>query len=82
LEWSFPDGRIEPDFIIFDAFLDGHNSATKEKVVKGAELYSWIRFAALSDTATFFCDRLTSPNLKKRITSSYMYKKYLFFSSL
>lgn len=82
LEWSFPDGRIKPDFIIFDAFLDGYNSATKEKVVKGTELYSWIRFAALSDTATFFCDRLTSPNLKKTITSSYMYKKYLFFSSL
>lgn len=82
LEWSFPDGRIEPDFVIFDAFLDGYNSSTKEKVVKGTELYSWIRFAALSDTATFFCDRLTSPNLKKRITSSYMYKKYLFFSFL
>lgn len=82
LEWSFPDGKTEPDFIIFDAFLDGYNSVVKEKITKESTLYSWIKFAALSDTATFFCDRLASPDLKKKITRSYMYKKYLFFNSL
>lgn len=82
LEWSFPDGKVEPDFIIFDAFLDGYNSIAKEKIIRGAKLYSWIKFAALSDTATFFCDRLASPDLKKKITCSYMYKKYLFFNPL
>ncbi len=82
LEWSFPDGKAEPDFTIFDAFLDGYNSVVKEKITKASTLYSWIKFAALSDTATFFCDRLASPDLKKKITRSYMYKKYLFFNSL
>ena len=82
LEWSFPDGKAEPDFTIFDAFLDGYNSVVKEKITKASTLYLWIKFAALSDTATFFCDRLASPDLKKKITRSYMYKKYLFFNLL
>lgn len=82
LEWSCPDGRKEPDFAIFDAFLDGYNSVSEEKYIKGKELYSWIMFAALSDTSTFFCDRLSSPELKKKITYSYMYLKYLYLSSL
>lgn len=82
LEWSYPDERTEPDFNIFDAFLDGYNSVSKEKYIKGRELYSWIMFAALSDTATFFCDRLNNPEQKKSINYSYMYHKYLFFSKL
>ena len=82
LEWSCSDGRTEPDFNIFDAFLDGYNSVSKEKYIKGKELYSWIMFAALSDTATFFCDRLNNPEQKKSINYSYMYHKYLFFSKL
>lgn len=82
LEWSFTDRRTEPDFTIFDAFLDGYNSVSKQKYIKGKELYSWIMFAALSDASTFFCDRLSSPDLKRKITSSYMYLKYLYFSKL
>lgn len=82
LEWSFPDGKAEPDFTIFDAFLNGYNSVVKEKITKGPKLYSWIKFAALSDTATFFCDRLTSPDLKRKVARSYMYKKYLYINSL
>ncbi|MDO8658339.1 MAG: phosphotransferase, partial [Candidatus Levybacteria bacterium] len=82
LEWSFPDGRTEPDFTIFDAFLDGYNSVSVQKYAKDKELYSWIMFSALSDTSTFFCDRLSSLDLKKKIDSSYMYRKYLFFSKL
>lgn len=82
LEWSCSDGRTEPDFNIFDAFLDGYNSVSKEKYIKGKELHSWIMFAALSDTATFFCDRLNNPEQKKSINYSYMYHKYLFFSKL
>ncbi len=82
LEWSCPDGRTEPDFSIFDAFLDGFNSTSVEKISRSNELYQWIMFAALSDTATFFCDRLSSPELKRKITYSYMYQKYLYFSKL
>jgi Ser/Thr protein kinase RdoA (MazF antagonist) len=82
LEWSCPDGRTEPDFTIFDAFLDGYNSVSIQKYAKNEELYSWIMFAALSDASTFFCDRLSSPDLKRKITSSYMYLKYLYFSKL
>lgn len=82
LEWSFPDGREKPDLAIFDAFLDGYNSVVSEKIFRGPWLYSWIKFAALSDAATFFCDRIAESDLKKEISSSYMYKKYIFFESL
>ncbi len=82
LEWSCPDGWTEPDFVLFDAFLEGYNSMSTKKYSRNKELYSWIMFAALSDTATFFCDRLNSPELKKKITYSYMYKKYEYFSKL
>ena len=79
LEWSYLDGQDGPDFSLFDAFLKGYNEVSAIKVEKDKELFAWIKFSALSDTATFFCDRLGFPNLKKRVSSSYMYKKYLFF---
>ncbi len=82
LEWSSPDGKTEPDFAVFDSFLDGYSSISSQKVSKNQELYSWIMFAALSDTSTYFCDRLGSPDLKKKISYSYMYKKYQFFARL
>ncbi|MFA5187778.1 MAG: phosphotransferase [Patescibacteria group bacterium] len=82
LEWSFSDGQTEPDFTVFDAFLDGYNSISTQKYTKGKELYLWIMFAALSDASTYFCDRLNQPNLVKDISSSHMYQKYLFFSKL
>ncbi len=82
VEWSFPDGTKEPESELFESFLEGYNSVADNKISKGKDLYSWIKFATLSDTATFFCDRLGSATQKKRITSSYMYNKYLFFSKL
>ena len=82
LEWSFPDGRTEPDFTIFDAFLGGYNSSSVKKVSKGKNLYGWIMFSALSDASTFFCDRLSDLKLKKKVKSSYMYLKYIYFSKL
>jgi Ser/Thr protein kinase RdoA (MazF antagonist) len=82
MEWSFPDGRMEPDPVVFDAFLEGYNSASTKKYTKNKDLYSWILFAALSDTATFFCDRLGNPEQKKDIGYSYMYRKYRYFSKL
>lgn len=83
LEWSYPDGSREaPDWEIFDAFLAGYNSTAVNKYAKGQELYQWIQFAALSDVSTFFCDRLTNPDLKKEINYSYMYRKFLYFSKI
>ena len=82
LEWSFPDGCEKPNIAILDTFLDGYNSVSKIKYERNKELYFWIMFAALSDVATYFCDRIESPDVKKNISSSYMYKKYLFFSKL
>ena len=82
VEWSFPDGAKEPDFEIFDSFLEGYNVITKGGITKGEELYSWIMFSTLSATATFFCDRLKNPEQKKEISYSHMYNKYLFFSNL
>lgn len=82
LEWSYLDGNAEPDFTAFDIFLEGYNSVATEKYIKGKELYSWIMFSALSDASTYFCDRLNQSNLVKDIYSSFMYKKYLYFSQL
>lgn len=79
VEWSFPDGSIEPDFKIFDSFLDGYNSVSNNKWQKDEKLYSWIKFTTLSDASTYFCDLADDPNSTKMIIKSYMYRKYLFF---
>lgn len=81
VEWSFPDGATEPDFEVFDSFLNGYNSVADKKWIK-EELYPWIRFATLSDAATYFCDLADDPTSTKRIIKSYMYRKYLFFSNI
>lgn len=82
LEWSFPDGYNEPHFETFDIFLEGYNSVSEEKISRSMDLYKWIMFSALSDTATFFCDRIDSTTIKKNISYSYMYRKYIYFSKL
>ncbi len=82
VEWSFPDGSDEPNFEVFDAFLEGYNSVAIHTWNKDEKLYSWIRFATLSDAATYFCDLASDPNSTKRIIKSYMYRKYLFFSKM
>lgn len=79
VEWSFPDGRIEPDWELFDAFLAGYNSIAKNKYEKGSLLYSWIKFATLSDACTYFCDLANDASSTKKVIKSYMYMKYLFF---
>ena len=81
-EWSFPDGRNEPDFVLFDSFLEGYNSVALSKCEKTGRLYSWIKFTTLSDAATYFCDLAEDPTLSKRIIKSYMYRKYVYFSNL
>lgn len=82
VEWSFPDGADEPNFLIFDAFLDGYNSVSEIKIEKNENLYSWIKFSLLSDAATYFCDLAEDPNSEKRVIRSYMYRKYNFFSKI
>jgi homoserine kinase type II len=81
LEWSFPDGAMGPDFDVFDSFFEGYNSIADQKQEKDQKLYDWIAFAAISDAATYFCDLAEDPNANKRTISSYMYRKYRFFSS-
>jgi len=80
VEWSFPDGAIDPDIKIFDAFLDGYNSLATHKFPKDQNLYSWIKFATLSDASTYFCDLAGDPTSTKRVIKSFMYRKYLYFS--
>jgi len=82
VEWSFPDSRAEPDWELFDAFLAGYNSVAKTKYEKGILLYSWIKFSILSDACTYFCDLADNADSTKKITDSYMYRKYLFFKKL
>ena len=82
VEWSFPDGATEPDFTIFDSFLDGYNSVANHKWLKDEKLYSWIKFTTLSDAATYFCDLAEDPTSTKRIIRSYMYRKFIYFFNL
>lgn len=82
VEWSFPDGASNPNPQVFDSFLAGYNSAASYQWRKNQQLYSWIRFATLSDASTYFCDLADDPNSTKRIIKSYMYRKYLFFSKI
>lgn len=82
VEWSFPDGAVEADFVLFDAFLEGYNSISDRKWQKDQTLYSWIKLSTLSDASTYFCDLAEDPDSVKRIIKSYMYRKYSFFSQL
>lgn len=77
-EWSFPDGAKNhwPD--VFSVFLTSYNKIAKNKVKLDNNLYHWICFSALSDAATHFTD-LANENIFKRIASSYMYQKFLYF---
>lgn len=78
VEWSFPDGASAPDAGCSDAFLDGYDSAAQNKVQKDGKLVAWMRFAALSDAATYLCDLIDAGQAKKTI-GSYMYDKYVWF---
>ncbi len=85
VEWSFPDGRTEPNMELFAAFLAGYNSVANVKYEKGELLYSWIKFTTLSDACTFFADVNEgeySDKVIDNIDQCYMYKKYLFFNKL
>lgn len=80
LEWSFPDGRPEHNTALLEAFLSGYNSAAQDKVVYDQDFIDWVKFSALSDAATYFCDRLCAETLEKKISRSYMYKKFCYFN--
>lgn len=82
LEWSFPDGAAAPDQKIMSVFVDAYSTAAGGALTIDSELRAWMRFSALSDTATYFCDRLQAGTAPKRIVSSYMYKKYLYLTLL
>jgi thiamine kinase-like enzyme len=80
VEWSFPDGGIQPREDIIVAFLSAYNKNSPVKIIKDNNLYNWIKFSCLSDTATYFCDRIDSENPKRDISKSYMYQKYQYFA--
>lgn len=82
LEWSFPDGAAGPDQKIMSAFINAYYAAAGGKPATESELRTWMRFAALIDTATYFCDRIQAGTAPSRVASSYMYKKYLYLTSM
>ncbi|MCS7092373.1 MAG: phosphotransferase [Patescibacteria group bacterium] len=79
MEWSFPDGAGKPWFDVVEAFLQAYNSSSDIKFELDSELFEWIKFSALSDTATYLCD-LMQTGEKRTIKGSYMYQKFLYFS--
>ncbi len=79
-EWSFPDGAEKPWEDIFEQFLDSYNKESKKQYAQNDYLYKWICFACLSDTATYLCD-MADIGIYKKVSSSYMYQKYLYFFS-
>lgn len=80
-EWSFPDGAKMHWQDVFDTFLKSYNQGAKNKIKLDNYLYHWICFSCLSDTATYFAD-LANKNIYKKITSSFMYQKFLYFKKL
>jgi Ser/Thr protein kinase RdoA (MazF antagonist) len=76
--WSYPDGASchWPD--VFDTFFESYNRKAINKIKKDENLYRWICFSCLSDTATWITD-LAKEKIYKKINGSYMYKKYLYF---
>ncbi len=77
-EWSFPDGAKTYWQDIFDTFLKSYNQEARNKIKLNKDLYRWICFSCLSDTATYLTD-LADKNIFKKISSSYMYQKFLYF---
>jgi Ser/Thr protein kinase RdoA (MazF antagonist) len=82
MEWSFADGEESPDYKIMDSFLNGYNSESNCKIEKSSNLYNWMWFSGLSDTATWLCDNISNPDFIKNVNRSYMYQKAQFFKSL
>lgn len=84
VEWLFPDGSTVPNRKLFDAFLAGYNSAAKTKYEKSDLLYSWIKFACISDACTFLVDINEGQDFDEVINDigqCYMYRKYLYFKN-
>lgn len=77
-EWSFPDGAKEHWQDVFDTFLKSYNKQTKRKIKINKDLFRWICFSCLSDVATYLTN-LANENIFKKIKSSYMYQKFLYF---
>ena len=80
-EWSFPDGAMKHWKDVFGTFLYSYNKEAKNEIDLNNTLFHWICFSCLSDIATYFTD-LAAEGVFKRIPSSYMYKKYLYFGGL
>ncbi|MBI4185664.1 phosphotransferase [Candidatus Berkelbacteria bacterium] len=81
LEWSFSDGAVVPDQQVMNTFIDAYYARTGGPPAIKSELEAWMRFSTLSDTATYFCDRIQTGAASMRVASSYMYKKYLYLTS-
>lgn len=82
MEWSFKDGANGPDEVAFSNFIAGYNSTASNAFTDLKEIYLWAAQSALADTATFFCDRLNTDSAIKKVSSSYMYQKYLYLTKL
>lgn len=80
MEWSFKDGANGPNEDAFKNFIAGYNSTASNPFTDLKEIYLWATQSALADTATFFCDRLNTDSTIKKVSSSYMYQKYLYLS--
>lgn len=78
VEWSYPDGSSQPDVGIMNKILQGYESI--RGISDKSELKYWMCFSCLSDAATYFMDRLNPISEKKQLRS-YMYKKFLYFST-
>lgn len=73
IEWSLPDGSIEFEFNIAQAFLDGYLNVRKVKIGI-EELKDWMVFACISDAITYWVDKINTLDTNKEL-SSFMYKK-------
>jgi Ser/Thr protein kinase RdoA (MazF antagonist) len=77
--WSFPDKLEKHWKDVFDSFLEGYNTSSPQIIEKNKNLYSWICFSCLSDSATFFADLESDDSKITRINQSRRYQKFKYF---
>ncbi len=78
VEWSFPDTQTACWGDVFKAFLNGYQKVYPD--INLEHLSLWIQFSCLADACTYFLGTINKQE-EPRALNSYMYQKYLFFST-
>lgn len=77
--WSLPDNFTKHWEDVFSVFLESYNQTSPYIIKRNSDLFKWICFSCLSDSATYFADLGRENKNITRITQNRRYKKFLYF---